>query len=459
MTQSPTANYHGVLLAVAVVGHSDDTFLDVATAADAGFDYLFANQIGLVRTAFEADSTPFHLLGLGVCAFLEAALGMESGRQTVYLSKLAGKGEAKGDGGGRFAAGLEWEILNADSVVLLGLTHALSESCIGYFQCMYALNTAHGKFTKLWKAVFPSGLEGYASQNPTPVVSRSANVERLAAGGRRAGALGRLAVVFVPELGVVLPCALDLRVQVDFWAADKERAGARKKYERQRAPEGPVEEMIVAGTVFAFGLFNLVFSLLPKVQTLVDLFGFKHDRALALRALEVSFSFAPWLTTSAFEARCIFLFASLRAPRASACPSLWRAFRIAPAATSTPRSSSFCRVRRVPPSSVWVGFGVRSYAQGSRAGTAALSVGAFMAPRHVECGGFAFNNARSRLAILHLGFWKPYGSLTSLPPPLVPDFTPGLPRRAESARCRNPVIAFARYTRVGTKLSLMWLRV
>lgn len=48
----------------------------------------------------------------------------------------------------RFPPGLEWEILNADAVVLLGLTHALSESYMGYFQCMYALNNAHSKFTK-----------------------------------------------------------------------------------------------------------------------------------------------------------------------------------------------------------------------------------------------------------------------------------------------------------------------
>lgn len=28
--------------------------------------------------------------------------------------------------------------------------------------------------------------------------------------------------------------------------------------------DGPVEDLIIAGTAFGFGLFNLVFSLLPK---------------------------------------------------------------------------------------------------------------------------------------------------------------------------------------------------
>jgi hypothetical protein len=46
-------------------------------SATEGFDSLFANQIGPAREAFTTNDSPFHLLGLGVCSFLEAALGME----------------------------------------------------------------------------------------------------------------------------------------------------------------------------------------------------------------------------------------------------------------------------------------------------------------------------------------------------------------------------------------------
>lgn len=46
-------------------------------SATKGFDYLFTNDIAGAREAFKAEESPFHLLGLGVCAFLEAALGME----------------------------------------------------------------------------------------------------------------------------------------------------------------------------------------------------------------------------------------------------------------------------------------------------------------------------------------------------------------------------------------------
>lgn len=54
-------------------------------AASTGFDHLFANQIGLAREAFSNNDSPFHMLGLGVCAFLEAALGMEVCTRVPFL--------------------------------------------------------------------------------------------------------------------------------------------------------------------------------------------------------------------------------------------------------------------------------------------------------------------------------------------------------------------------------------
>ena len=46
-------------------------------SATEGFDHLFSNRLAEARTQLSSDNSPFHLLGLGVCAFLEAALGME----------------------------------------------------------------------------------------------------------------------------------------------------------------------------------------------------------------------------------------------------------------------------------------------------------------------------------------------------------------------------------------------
>ncbi|KAJ7738123.1 hypothetical protein B0H16DRAFT_1325584 [Mycena metata] len=255
-------------------------------SANRGFDYLFANEIGLARETFGGADTgvvevsPFHLLGLGVCAFLEAALGMESGlmgeASRLLTASEAGArraGAERGDGGGRFTPGTEYEILGADAVVLIGLTHALSESYMGYFQCMYALNAAHSKFTKLYKTVFPAGLEQYEARSASRAASRAASITSGPSSVSVASTGGGGIKSLFGRWGKRNSSSVSL---------------TGEKVERERAPEGEVEEMIVAGTAFGFGLFNLVFSLLPKkVQSLVGLLGFKHDRALALRALAV----------------------------------------------------------------------------------------------------------------------------------------------------------------------------
>lgn len=46
-------------------------------SATEGFDHLFGNDTAKARDILSQDNSPFHQLGLGVTAFLEAALGME----------------------------------------------------------------------------------------------------------------------------------------------------------------------------------------------------------------------------------------------------------------------------------------------------------------------------------------------------------------------------------------------
>ena len=50
-----------------------------------GFDFLFSNNIASARTHFQSHDDPFSLLGTGICAFLEAALGMEVRNKTLIL--------------------------------------------------------------------------------------------------------------------------------------------------------------------------------------------------------------------------------------------------------------------------------------------------------------------------------------------------------------------------------------
>ncbi|TFK66270.1 hypothetical protein BDN72DRAFT_844550 [Pluteus cervinus] len=263
---------------------SNDHSTSVANLASArlGFDYLFQNDVTGARDHFAGKDDPYHLLGLGVCVFLDAALGMESA-----MIAEAGRYLAQSEAGSkkhlrspssrpnqRFAPGLEWEVLNAEAVILQGLTLALGESYTGYVQCMYAMNNAHSKFTRLYNSVFPTGMDGYLTPSATPGASRKPSVVSLDAvktaktvTTQRSGFFSR----FTASSTSLTVTATSAPAHVE------------------SAPDGPVEELIISGTAFGYGLFNLVFSLLPKrVQGIVGFFGFKHDRKQALHALSVS---------------------------------------------------------------------------------------------------------------------------------------------------------------------------
>ncbi|KAF7986637.1 hypothetical protein HWV62_26454 [Athelia sp. TMB] len=204
-------------------------------SATAAFDALFANRIAPAKRAFAAADSPFHLLGQGVCAFLEAALGMEQARMAEASRCLAlaeaGAKRRRGDG-------VEWEVLHADAVVLLGLTNALS---------------AHSKFNKLFKTVFPGGIDA----PPAPLS---------------------------PPL---LPNASAASSTSSFFKWGSSRAASPLPSPVKEEKLDPaVADLIVSGTAFGHGLFGLVLSLLPsKARTLVGAFGFKADRGAALKAL------------------------------------------------------------------------------------------------------------------------------------------------------------------------------
>ncbi|KAF9269546.1 hypothetical protein L218DRAFT_953162 [Marasmius fiardii PR-910] len=260
-------------------------------AATQAFDFLFDNDVIQAKAAFAADDSPFHLVGMAACVFLEAALGMET-NQMAEASKLLAQAEmaskkqaAKGRAGTfRFPDGLEMEVLNADAVVLSGITSALSESYMGYLQCLYSLNNAHSKFTKLYKTVFPTGLDDYSTPATTPGPSRKPsqpNLREVTSALKPKASMSSLTPTPVKKgpgfFGRFTASGSSTPITPTFTEGTL------------LPPDGPIEDLIICGTAFGYGLFNLVFSLLPKkIQSLVGFFGFKHDRNLALQALAVS---------------------------------------------------------------------------------------------------------------------------------------------------------------------------
>ncbi|KAJ1307250.1 hypothetical protein OPQ81_001363 [Rhizoctonia solani] len=294
---------------------SQEATLQDLTAASNGFKLMLNDDVDGAKKLFGEGNSAFHLLGLGVIDFLKAALGMEedlmpgavkSLTEAEAGSKAAAKATrlVKGGAPSRYPVGMEHEICQADATVLLGLTQALSESYMGYLQCMYSLNSAHGKFSKMYKQVFPHGLGSYGTPAQTPSVSRKPSAANVAASmpatgmqtpasgtssaassimNGKTGASTPVTPVSKPSGGGFLSRLTGKVTQStpSLPAAPSENG--------VMVPEGPIEELIVAGAAFGYGLFNLVFSLLPnKVKKVVGFLGYQSDRRLGLEALHVA---------------------------------------------------------------------------------------------------------------------------------------------------------------------------
>ncbi|CUA75866.1 Mitochondrial outer membrane protein IML2 [Coprinopsis cinerea okayama7 len=294
---------------------SQEATLQDLTAASNGFKLLLNDDVDGAKQLFGEGNSAFHLLGLGVVDFLKAALGMEEDLMPGAVKSLtdaeAGSRAAakaarlpKGSAPSRYPVGMEHEICQADATVLLGLTQALSESYMGYLQCMYSLNSAHGKFSKMYKQVFPHGLGSYGTPAQTPSVSRMPSTLNVATSmpvsgtqtpgsgtssaassivNGKSGASTPVIPVSKPNGGGFLSRLTSKVTQstptLPVTPADNSVI----------VPEGPIEELIVAGAAFGYGLFNLVFSLLPnKVKKVVGFLGYQSDRRLGLEALHVA---------------------------------------------------------------------------------------------------------------------------------------------------------------------------
>lgn len=260
--------------------------------ANIGFDQVFSNDLSAAKEQFASRDSAPHLMGLGCIAFLQAALGMEveSISEAIEFLNLAQKKaqkEAKAARNDvqtrsrRFPPGLEYDVMHADSVLLLGLAQALSESYAGYLQCIMSLNSAHSRFSKLYDIAFPDGVDNYATPSSSPGPSRKPSKSEI---NRSMSLPPVLSSSTTPAPVAPIPS----RGWFTRWSSSS-KVPSVSSPSTPLEPDGPVEELIIAGAAFGYGLFNLVFSLMPpKLRNLVGVFGFKSDRQLALKSLAVA---------------------------------------------------------------------------------------------------------------------------------------------------------------------------
>ncbi|GJJ12064.1 hypothetical protein Clacol_006305 [Clathrus columnatus] len=243
--------------------------------ANIGFDHVFSNDLEAAKEQFASGDSAPHLMGLGCIVFLQAALGMEvdlinEANRLLTLTEAKARKEYKSAKTAvqtrRFPPGLDFEVLQADSMLLLGLVQALS---------------AHSKFTKIYNTAFPDGVNNYATPSSSPGPSRKPSNSDI----NRSMSLPPL------PISVSTPTLVPLPTRVGFFSRwnSSSKVPSVSSTPTPMEPDGPIEELIIAGAAFGYGLFNLVISLLPpKIRGVVGFLGFKSDRQLALRALAVA---------------------------------------------------------------------------------------------------------------------------------------------------------------------------
>ncbi|CAG7854137.1 SubName: Full=Related to mitochondrial outer membrane protein IML2-Coprinopsis cinerea {ECO:0000313/EMBL:CCA68946.1} [Serendipita indica DSM 11827] len=140
--------------------------------ASQGVEALLAGDLQRAIQAFQSSESPLDQLGLGASVLLQICLcfkGVNTQQGSDALKKAeeelsrrrksAAATPKTANSASRFPPGLEWEILHAYVVVLQALFHTFSQSYYGFLQAIYEVNSAHSKFVKLQKVVFPTGIE------------------------------------------------------------------------------------------------------------------------------------------------------------------------------------------------------------------------------------------------------------------------------------------------------------
>ena len=82
----------------------------------------------------------------------------EAGAREQVRASKNGTSKYKDTSPRQFHPGMEWDVLQADSIVLLGLTNALQESYMGFAKCLFVLTHSCYFATPLIATSFPRSL-------------------------------------------------------------------------------------------------------------------------------------------------------------------------------------------------------------------------------------------------------------------------------------------------------------
>ncbi|BGP48269.1 Mitochondrial outer membrane protein iml2 [Rhodotorula kratochvilovae] len=318
--------------------------------ATKGFEAILNNDVdGALALLRAQPDSPFHLVGLGIAAFLKAILSREDAElrdatETLLKAETVASSEAntrrpRGDTAGAYPAGIEFKLLTGDAVIGQALVAIMSESYVEFAKAIWKLNKAYKIFMSIYKTVFPGGVtedesldsvfrklnEHYLAQTTAPAAADSTS-----GGGGGGGFFSSWGRKRAPAVAASLRHSSSSSALAPAHAAAPAPGGASASAPGSHLPsqrgsttdlaaglaatslggaggtegEGDDEHptplwagdrlttLVISGAALGSGMFGLIFSMLPpKMRKMIAWFGFSgSSRPTALKLLTVAAS-------------------------------------------------------------------------------------------------------------------------------------------------------------------------
>ncbi|GAA5984842.1 hypothetical protein JCM11641_005434 [Rhodosporidiobolus odoratus] len=309
--------------------------------ASRGFEALLDNRLQEARTILSArDDSAFHLVGLGISAFLAAILSREDG-ELKNATEVLIKAEALANSqiNSRrtkekdevYPPGTEMKLLTGDATIGQALVAILSESYVEFVKAVWKLNKSYKIFMAASKVVFPDGVDEdetldsvFTKLNAHYLKQTSAASSLSVPGASTTGGFfsswGRKkSAALTPQLrhatsssALASPSTLDgtgfngasaseppttassaqASVEELGRATGKVSLGDEGSYPAPLWKDEPLTTMISSCAALGSGMFGLVFSMMPpKMRKMIAWFGFSNwSRPVALKLLTVASS-------------------------------------------------------------------------------------------------------------------------------------------------------------------------
>ncbi|GJN90579.1 hypothetical protein Rhopal_003591-T1 [Rhodotorula paludigena] len=312
---------------------SRTTVLAQIEDATKGFEGLLDNDLDIAMQILRAKpDSAFHLVGLGIAAFLKAILSREDAE---LREAQANTKRPRGDTAGAYPAGTEFKLLNGDAVIGQALVAIMSESYVEFAKAIWKLNKAYKIFMSIQKTVFPNGVEedesldsvfrklnenylaqttkpaesslsssggggffGWGRKKATPASTPLRHAASSAALSSSAGTLPAAGAASAPgshmpsrpESVSELADGLDGKFTL---AGEEVAANATDDPDAHPQPlwaGDALTTLVISGAALGSGMFGLIFSMLPpKMRKAISWFGFSNsNRPIALKLLTVA---------------------------------------------------------------------------------------------------------------------------------------------------------------------------